>query len=186
MYIYLHITENTYQACFKGHLPPYATLLGVTISSDKTKLSAMTGDHVAHPLLITLANIDSTLRSSASSHAFSLLVLLSVPKFIGIKRGLNGVLENRLMHSCLDLITEPLKTTLQNGLWLTDCAGNIHYCFTPLITCIVNTPEATALTGVAGKTSHLTTATYKQFGDSFQHQPRTTASILTSLRTLAS
>jgi len=146
----------------------------------------MTGDRVAHPLLITLANIDSRLRSSSSSHAFSLLALLPVPKFIGVKKGLHGVLENRLTHSCLDFITHPLKVASQMGAWLSDYAGNIRRCFTPLIAYIVDTPEATALTGVAGKTSHLTMASYKEFGDPIQHPPRTAASILMSLNALAS
>ena len=146
----------------------------------------MTGDRVAHPLLITLANIDSALRTSTSSHAFPLLALLPVPKFVGVKKSLHGILENRLSHSCLDLVTHPLKITSQRGHWLSDCAGNFHYCFTPLVAYIVDTPEATALTGVAGKTSHLTTATYKEFGDPLRHPPRTAASILTSLETLAS
>ena len=146
----------------------------------------MTGDRVAHPLLITIANLDSTLRSSTSSHAFPLLALFPVPKFVGVRKGLHGILENRLAHSCLDLITHPLKVASQHGRWLSDCAGNLCYCFTPLVAYIVDTPEATALTGVAGKTSHLTMATYKEFGDPFQHQPRTAASILTSLEDLAS
>ena len=171
---------------FKARLPPNATLLSITLSSDKTKLSAMTGDHVAHPLLITLANIDSAIRSSSSSHALSLLALLPVPKFVGVKKGLHGILENRLMHSCLDLVSYPLKIISQRGAWLSDYVGNIRYCYTPLVACIVDTPEAAALAGVAGKTSHLTMATYKEFGDPIRHQPRTAFSILTSLETLAS
>ncbi|KAF9643411.1 hypothetical protein BDM02DRAFT_3132451 [Thelephora ganbajun] len=151
----------------QSRLPPYATLLGVTLSSDKTRLSMMTGDRVAHPLLVTLANIDSALRSSISSHAFSLLALFPIPKFIGVKKGLHGILENQLTHLCLDFITHSLKVTSQHGVWLSDCAGKIQYCFTPLVAYIVDTPEATALTGIAGKTSHLTMATYKDFGDPF-------------------
>jgi len=146
----------------------------------------MTGDRVAHPLLITLANVDSAVRSSSSSHAFSLLALFPVPKFTGVKKGLRGVLENRLTHSCLDFITQSLKVASQTGAWFSDYAGNIRYCFMPLVSYIVDTPEATALTGVAGKTSHLTMASYKEFGDPIQHPPRTAASILTSLKTLAS
>ena len=146
----------------------------------------MTGDRVAHPLLITLANIDSAIRSSSSSHALSLLALLPVPKFVGVKKGLHGILENRLMHSCLDLVSYPLKIILQRGAWLSDYVSDIRYCYTPLVACIVDTPEVAALAGVAGKTSHLTMATYKEFGDPIRHQPRTAFSILTSLETLAS
>ena len=171
---------------FQNRLPPNATLLGVTLSSDKTNLSIMSGDRVAHPLLITLANIDSTLRSSSSSHTFPLLALLPVPKFIGVKKPLHGILGNRLVHSCLDFITHPLKVASHGGTWLSDYAGKIRHCFTPLVAYIVDTPEATALTGVCGKTSHLTMATYKEFGSPIRQQPRTAASILTSLEILAS
>ena len=38
-------------------LPLGGTLIGVVLSSDKTTISAMTGDHVAYPLLILMANI---------------------------------------------------------------------------------------------------------------------------------
>jgi hypothetical protein len=146
----------------------------------------MTGNRIAHPLLITLANIHSTIRSLTSSHAFSLLALFPVPSFIGVKDALRGVLESRLIHSCLDFVTRPLKVTSQYGAWLSDYAGKIRYCFTPLVACIVDTPEAATLACVAGKTSHLTMAAYHQFGDPFQHQPRTAASTLASLQTLAS
>ncbi|KAF9643517.1 hypothetical protein BDM02DRAFT_3104305 [Thelephora ganbajun] len=171
MFFYHLITNWCSFETLQSWLPPYATLLGVTLSFDKTRLSVMTGDRVAHPLLVTLANIDSALRSLISSHAFSLLALFPVPKFVGVKKGLHGILENQLTHSCLDFITHSLKVASQHGVWLSDCAGKIQYCFMPLVAYIVDTPEATALTGIAGKTSHLTMATYKDFGDPIQHLP---------------
>ena len=146
----------------------------------------MTGNCVAHPLLITLANIHSAIRSSIFSHAFSLLALFPVPSFVGVKKAIRGILENQLIHSCLDLITDPLKVTSRCGAWFSDSAGNIQHCFTPLVACIMDTPEAAALACVAGKTSHLMMAMYKQFGDPFRHQPRTSSSILASLKFLSS
>jgi len=169
----------------KARLPQGATLLGVVLSSDKTGLTSMTGDRIAHPLLITIANIDSTIRSSSSSHAIQLLALIPVPKFVDVKKGLHGVLENRLLHTCLDFITTPLKTAARNGAWMSDYAGYICWCFTPLAAYVADTPEAAALTGVAGKTSHLTMASFKQFGDPFRHPPRMAADILTSLDILS-
>jgi hypothetical protein len=59
-------------------------------------LSAMSGDRVAHPLLITLANLDSDVRVKSSYGALQLLALLPVPKFIGVPTPLCGVLENRV------------------------------------------------------------------------------------------
>ena len=145
----------------------------------------MTGNRSAHPLLITLANIDSTIRSSSSSHALKLLALIPTPKFVGVKKGLHGVLENRFVHMCLDFVTAPLKATAQNGAWMADYASYIRQCFTPLAVYIADTPEAAALAGVAGKTSHLTMASFKEFGDPFQHPPRLAADILASLDTLS-
>jgi len=169
----------------KARLPRGATLLGTVLSSDKTGLTRMTGDHSAHPLLITLANIESKVRSSSSSHAFELLALIPVPKFVGVKKGLHGVLENRLTHKCLDFVTSPLKGAARNGAWMTDYAGYIRHCFTPLAAYIADTPEAAALAGVAGKTSHLTMASFKEFGDPFRHPPRMAADTLTSLNILS-
>ena len=54
-------------------LPQGATLLGVVLSDDKTNISVMSGNRMAHPLLISLANIDAHLRSKASAHAYLLL-----------------------------------------------------------------------------------------------------------------
>jgi len=41
--------------------------------------------------------------------------------------------------------------------------------------------EAVALSGVAGKTSHITMASYKSFGDPFQHERRTASTTLASV-----
>ncbi|KAG1842143.1 hypothetical protein F4604DRAFT_1597641 [Suillus subluteus] len=67
-------------------LPRGATLLGTILSSDKTNISMMTGDRVAHPLLISLANIHMSTQLKSSSNAFVLTALLPVPKFIYKKK----------------------------------------------------------------------------------------------------
>ena len=170
----------------KAQLPPGSTLLGVTLSSDKTMLSAMSGDRVAHPLLITLANLDSDTRMKSSYGALQLLALLPVPKFVGVPGLLCGVLENRVIHACLDLICLPLKIVARSGLRMADSFGDVRHCYTPLVGYIADTPEATALACVSGKTSHLTMAFGSQFGDEFPHPPRTADQVLTSLSTLSS
>ncbi|KAG2051846.1 hypothetical protein BDR06DRAFT_983361 [Suillus hirtellus] len=65
----------------QSNLPSGATLLGTILSSDKTNISMMTGDRVAHPLLISLTNICMSIRFKASLGAFLLTALLPVPKF---------------------------------------------------------------------------------------------------------
>lgn len=91
---------------------------------------------------------------------------------------------DRLVHACLDFILEPLKKAAALGIMMNDPVGNSRYCFTPLAAYIADTPEAMLLAGVCGKTSHMTTAIYTQFGDDFQHEPRTAAYTIAKLRKL--
>lgn len=146
----------------------------------------MTGDRVAHPLLISMANISMDYRMKTSYHVFSLLALLPVPKFTPKDKKIRGVLENRLIHECLDIVLQPLKSAASVGVMMSDPVGNLRYCFTPLAGYIVDTPEAALLAGVGGKTSPLTMAMYKQFGDPFQHEPRTASVTLAQLHVVES
>jgi hypothetical protein len=120
-------------------------------------------------------------RTKATNHAFHLLALLPTPKFIHPDRKIRGVLENRLIHSCLDFILQPLKKAAEVGIMMSDPLGSLRYVYTPLAAYIVDTQEAVVLAGVSGKTSHLTTATYKEFGDAFRHPPRTASMTLKQL-----
>ena len=54
----------------------------------------MMGNRVAHPLLISLADIVMDFRMKASNRAFMLLALLPVPKFIHKNKSIYGVLES--------------------------------------------------------------------------------------------
>lgn len=153
------------------------------LSSDKTNITALTGDRVAHPGLISLGNIHMDVRMKATSYAFLVFILFPCPKFIAPKK-IRGALENRIIHMCLDFTLYPLKMVAAHGLMMTDPLGFIRNCFTPLAAYIVDTPEAALLSGVGGKTSHLTMATYKQFGDPFRHEPRTGSTTMAQLHAI--
>ena len=56
---------------------------------------------MAHPLLISFANIKAEYRAKSSHHAFLLLALLPVPKFITSDKDFRGVLGSRLLHEHL-------------------------------------------------------------------------------------
>ncbi|KAF8971462.1 hypothetical protein BDZ97DRAFT_1913940 [Flammula alnicola] len=165
-------------------IPAGATVLGTILSSDKTMISAMTGDREAHPLLISLANLDMDFRMKASNHAFLLLALLPIPKFIHHTKRLRGVLADRVFHGCLDFVTKPLKIAAQIGIMMSDPLGDQRLCYTPLAGYIVDTPESTLIAAVAGKTSSVTMASYKQFGDSFRHEPRRASTTIAQLQSL--
>ncbi|KAF7981243.1 hypothetical protein HWV62_34611 [Athelia sp. TMB] len=162
----------------QSQLPLGSTVIGTILSSDKTNISVMTGDRIAHPVLISLANISATVRTKSSHHAFVLLALLPVPKFLEKRKKVRGILGDRLIHECLDFILQPLKLAAQVGIMMSDPLGQKRFCYTPLAAYMVDTQEAIMLATVAGKTSHVTMANYKQFGDSFRHEPRTSSTTL--------
>jgi hypothetical protein len=135
----------------------------------------MTGGRSGYPLLISLANIAMDFRNKASNNSFLLLALLPIPKFIQCKKKVCGMLDARLYHHCLNIVLAPLKVAARLGIMLSDPVGDLRWCFTPLASFIVDTPEAQLISCVGGKTSPLTMANYQQFGDDFQHPPRTGA-----------
>lgn len=142
----------------------------------------MTGNRSAHPLLISLANIFMDFRNKASNHLFLLLALLPIPRYTHPTKKLRGVLESRLFHYCLDIVLAPLKKAAKIGIMMSDPLGCLRFCFTPLAAYIVDTPESALISGVAGKTSSVTMAYYKQFGDDFRHEPRTSSTTLAQLQ----
>ena len=162
-------------------LPDGATLLGTILSSDKTNISAATGNRVAHPVLISLANIKKDFRNKATNYAFHLLALLPIPRFLHSNKKIRGVLVARLFHQCLDIVLAPLKEAARIGVMMSDPLGYSRFCFPPLAAYIVDTPEALLISGVAGKTSPMTMAFYKQFGDNFRHEPRTASTTVAQM-----
>jgi len=75
----------------------------------------MTGDRVAHLVLLSLANIRMDVCMKSSSHVFVLTALLPCPKFLIKDNAIHGALESRAIHLCLDIITHPLKLAARAG-----------------------------------------------------------------------
>ncbi|KAJ6564518.1 hypothetical protein B0H19DRAFT_1209885 [Mycena capillaripes] len=119
-FLYKEWLSGTAAWNMQDHLPPGATLLGSVLSSDKTMLSSMTGGRQAHPVLISLADIDMDFRMKASHHAFMLFVLCPIPKFIEKDAELKGVLESRIFHAVMDFVLEPLKKVAEIGMMMDD------------------------------------------------------------------
>ncbi|KAJ7816384.1 hypothetical protein B0H13DRAFT_2242446 [Mycena leptocephala] len=59
---------------------------------------------------------DVAWRMQASHHAFLLLALCPIPKFIEKDPEIRGVLESRIFHAVLDFVLRPLKTAARVGL----------------------------------------------------------------------
>ena len=165
----------------KDQIPNGATLLGVVLSSDKTNISVMTGNRMAHPLLMSLANIDPDIRSKGSLHVHVLLALLPVASFLHPKMHVHSLLSNCLIHESLDFVLQPLKVAANVGIMMSNPLGSLCYCFTPLVAYITNTPEQCLLSCVSSKASPISIATHKEFRDSCPHPPRTAAKTLSDI-----
>ena len=130
----------------------------------------MSGNRMAHPLLLSLANIDADIRSKGSLRSFLLLALLPVPSFIHNKSRVRGLLSDRLVHQCLDFVLKPLKIAAAIGVMMSDPVGNLHHCYTPLVAYIADTPEQSLIACTSPKAS--------PFRDGIRHPPRTAAGTL--------
>ncbi|KAJ7128227.1 hypothetical protein C8R43DRAFT_897203 [Mycena crocata] len=118
-----------------------ATLLGTILSSDKTTITRMTGGRCAHPVLISLANINMEYRMKASHHSFMLLYLFPIPIFLHKNKKIHGVLQARQFHAILDYVLQPLKDAAKFGIMMSDPLGWRRYCYTPLVSYIIDPDE---------------------------------------------
>lgn len=154
-------------------VPTGASLLEIILSSDKTTISVMTGNHVVYPLLISLANICKEYQLKNSHNTFMLLALLPIAKFIHKTPRICSLLQDHLIHASLDHIFKPMKMAAINGIMMSDSLGFQRFCFPFIASYTVDTPEAQMLACVSAKSSPVTAAFYKSLGDDFQHEPHT-------------
>jgi len=159
----------------KDHLPEGATRVGVGLASDATHLTNGTGDLEAHPLFITLDNIDPEARRNQSNHAHLMTALLPKVKFIGeddMDPNIVRTVRDRLFHHCIRIVLAPLRRIARHGKLMSDPLGRLRMCYTVLSMYTVDYPEAIRLAGVIGFTSPVTLAHNEQLGDPFRHPPR--------------
>ena len=167
---------------FQDALPTGATVLGVILSSDKTNISVITGNRMAHPVLISLANIDANIRSKNSLHGYLLLALLPIAKFVHKDSRIRGLLQDRLTHDVLNKLLSPLRTAASVGVMMSDPVGNLRYCYTPIAAWIADTPEESLIAATSPKASPITVAFSKQFGNPFCHPARTATITLAAIQ----
>ena len=137
---------------------------------------------MAYPLLISLTNIDPAIHSKISMDTYLLLALLPIAKFTHKDTCTCGLLHDRLTHQALHVVLVPLKIAAQVGVMMSDPAGNLRYCYTPLATYIGDTPEQSLVACTNPKAFPLMMATSKQFGDPISHPPCTGLLTLHAIR----
>jgi hypothetical protein len=160
----------------QDELPAGATRIGICLASDATHLTSGTGDLEAHPLMMSLDNLDSAVRRKSSNHAWMLLALLPKPKFVGLPStsdtNINRAVEDEVFHKCIRAVISPLCKVEKEGKLMSDSQGNTRICYTTLSMYMVDLPEATRLAGVIRNTSPVTVASSNQLGDEYRHKRR--------------
>ncbi|KAI6139499.1 hypothetical protein BKA82DRAFT_3988476 [Pisolithus tinctorius] len=153
-------------------LPEGATIIPILAASDKTPVTRMTGGLEMHPLLISIGNIPGNIRMAATSHSWRCVAFMPIPKF-DVPKGNQTILQTRVWHKCVDIVTTGLKRVAEIGTMMPDPHGYRRYCFMPLVAWTTDLPEQLMITCVSKSASPVTEATHKQFGDSHSHSSRT-------------
>lgn len=125
-----------------------------------------------HPLFVSIANIPGHIRMAASSYAWRCVAFMPIPKF-DVPAANQSILQARIVHKCIDIVTEGLKRVAETGSSMVDPHGHIRYCFTPLAAWTADLPEQLMLSCLSKSASPVTEATQKQFGDAQPYPPRT-------------
>ena len=90
------------------------------LSSDKTHLTVGQGDKECHAVYLSCGNIKKALQSKVGAHCWMMIAQVPIAKFEPSE--LQGILTNRLLHCCLDIILANLKECLVNAQMMLDPA----------------------------------------------------------------
>lgn len=126
-----------------------------------------------HPLFLSIGNIASDVRMAATSHAWRCVAFMPIPKFSEAHSEFQTILQTRVWHKCVDLVTVKLKQAASQGKMMVDAHGRIRNSFTPLAAWTADLPEASMIAGTSKNASPITEASQKSFGDAHCHPPRT-------------
>ncbi len=140
-----------------------STILAIVLRSDKTHLTNFSGDKKMHPLYLSLGNIHKSVRNKPTKRAWILLANLLISKFLSQEfhdthladksKGMPGLLQKILYHTCLHIILKPLHK--YSGLEcpivpisLLDAHGMIQPCIPMLMAWITDLEEVLDLLGL--------------------------------------
>lgn len=124
-------------------LPDGATIIPIILSTDKTQLCIVTGDHTAYPCYLTIGNIDKSVRRKPSRHAQVLLAYLPTAKFESksVSEAKARILRARLFHAAMSLILEPLIEPGTNGFDAVSGDGAVRHGFPIVAVYACDDPE---------------------------------------------
>lgn len=159
--------------------------------SDATQLSMFSGDVSAHGLYMSLGNIDKSVREDISKGAWALVACIPKsswdrtlatlgPMPDDRRSTLIHLLNRRLFHRCMDIITRPLRCT--NPHPVMDPEGNVRLVQYDLSIYGADLEEQCNIAGIGRNTCLHCQATGKDLGDARCRHARSSESILASIQ----
>lgn len=142
----------------------------VILGSDKTHLTVSQGDKECHGIYMSCGNIKKALRTKVGAHCWAMIAQVPVVKFEPSEY--QGLLTNRLLHLCLDIVLAGLKRCAVNAEDMVDSTGQIRSVRTFLAAYIADLPEQQALACVRTSYAPSSLAGPSSLGDSSAHDLR--------------
>ena len=134
-----------------------------------------------YPIFMTIGNICSNVRMKATSHAWRCVAL--IPAEFKDRSELKPILQARVFHWSLDIVTATLKAATDKGCSLVDPRGNIRNCYFPLVSYIGDFFEQ-QLVACVSENAPVTTAEVPQFGGPAPATPQTSQEMLGQIKEL--
>ncbi|KAG8731303.1 hypothetical protein FRC10_001905, partial [Ceratobasidium sp. 414] len=175
----------------KPNVPEGTTIGGVVFASDKTSLTTHGGDVAAHAVYMTLANIDNETRMKESLSAWILVALIPVSKWTATmadnpgltksaKSELAGVLNRRLFHRCMSVITRSLRRVTPHEV--VDPDGCIRLVLYVLWAYVADLEEQLVISGLGSRCCPHCLTQGTDLGDQGCRHERTSNTILADIQ----
>lgn len=132
----------------KERLPVGTAIAPVILSSDKTQLSAHSGDKTAWPVYLSIGNLPKETRRSPSSHAMVLIGYIPVAKLHCFSKSKWSRAGYQLFHDCMRSILRPLVKAGLEGVDMVCADGFIRKIYPILAAYITDHPEQCLITCV--------------------------------------
>ncbi|QRV89045.1 hypothetical protein RhiJN_17063 [Ceratobasidium sp. AG-Ba] len=101
----------------ESHPDKFATFVLLIASFDRTVLSVMSGGQTAYPVLLTLANINKSVRRKLNMRGSALLAYLPVDTFANVQnKKERSRLKRELVHRALQKLFEELEVASKTGM----------------------------------------------------------------------
>ncbi|KAG8771371.1 hypothetical protein FRC12_003652 [Ceratobasidium sp. 428] len=159
------------------------TIAPLIVMSDKTTMSRLVGGQMAHPVYLTIGNINKSIRRQASKHATVIIGYLPVDTFADVpSKVMRHRLRGQLLHCAMHEIMAPLEDAGRTGVEMWCADGRLRRVYPLLASFVGDWAEQCdmACTDWGGCPKCLKRSAYGR-GDERRGPPRTSRSTLTAI-----